>query len=337
MEKIPSRVALSFLAAAAIVVGVSAPAHAADPTIDGAGIITIGDAHWQMDQYGLAYGWDAADVYDLDGYLYYPAEFYSDDYLYCGPSGPPVDGTVTVEANGDLTVACPAGPWGSTGLVATLTIRFYAESASGYLARQFVTISNPTGAEVVVDPAGFDSYYYDGYTGTQGTPGFGTSSSSNTLQPTDTWYVSVDPTGASVVETQAWARTGSTSGHTADSASFLVTYSAADSTFAPGETKYFVNFTNMVIPTAQTPEAAAVALDISLEQTSEFASFSGRLLTGLPEGITAIGWGSTPVTPALANTGSEVSARIVLFGSTAGILALAGGLLVARSRSRSHA
>lgn len=59
-------------AALALVLGVSAPASAADPAIDGDGVVVIGDAQWQFNTYGLEYGWDLADAYDGSGYMYYP-------------------------------------------------------------------------------------------------------------------------------------------------------------------------------------------------------------------------------------------------------------------------
>jgi hypothetical protein len=328
------------LSAGALVFGAAAPANAADPTIDGSGLVTIGAAYWQFDEYGIEYGWDVANVYNSSGYIEYPGYVYGgDDYPYCGASGPQPGGA-TVEANGDLTLACAAAPWGSTGLTAQWTFRVYAESATGYLVRQFLMVSNPTAAPIVLAPDPHTVYYYDGYTGLQGTPGFITSLGNDTVQADDTWFISVDATGGSVAETNAWALTGS-----APAAGIVAfggvgndpyaEYGTADNTYAPGETKYFVAFTNMVIPATADVAGADGAFSDSATLTDEFASFSGRLIAGLPNDITVVGWGATPVTPKLASTGSATQGTIVLLGSTAGILVLAGGLLIAsRKRAR---
>ena len=325
----------------ALVIGAASPALAAEPVIDGDGVVTIGSAHWQFNEYGLAYGWDAADVYSSSGYIYYPAEFYADDYAYCGTGVE--DAVVTVESNGDMTIACPAGPFAATGLTLAINFRLYAESATGYLARQYTTISNNTEAPIDVSED-FLSYYYDGYTGTQGTPGFYTSLGGNTVTANDTGYVSHKPSGASVVETEVWALTGSApdSGIVADDDP-SVRYTD-DSLFEPGETKNFVTYTNMVIPATQDTAGAAAAFELAGQQTGEYGEFTGRLVAGLPEGLTVVGWGVTPTTPepvnpvvpaapVLANTGSDASG-LLIFGFGALLVAAAGVVLVRRTRAQ---
>ncbi len=328
------------VAASALVA--TAPAHAAPPAIDGDGVVTIGDAKWQFDEYGLAYGWDAADVYDPDGYLYYPNEFYVYDYIYCGDSYP--TGSVgTAEANGDFTFECPAIEWSGTGLTAQLTFRMFAPSGNGYLLRQLVTLTNETDAEIDLTGSLF-AYNYEGYTGTQGTSGFFTSLGADTLAANDTGFISVNPSGASVVETEIWAPNGSApdNGIVAnDDPAHL--YGSADSIFAPGETKYFVTFTHMVIPATADPEGAEAAFSIALAQIVEFASFSGRLVTGLPEGIDVVAWGTVPTAevetpeqpeeqPELADTGLDLSGELALLISASAVIALLGALLVASAR-----
>lgn len=324
----------STVAVLALALGAASPALAAEPTVDGDGIVTIGAAHWQVDEYGLAYGWDAADVYDLSGYIYYPGEFYYDNYLYCGTGI--ADADVVVESNGDLTITCPSGPFGSTGLTGSLTFRFYAQSESGYLMRQLVTLTNETDAPIELAD-GIFAYYYDGYTGTQGGPGFITSSGGDTVGADDTGYISHDPSGASVVETEVWAPNGSAPGAGIVGDSHPAITYTEDATFAAGETKYFVNFTNMVIPATQDEEGAAAAFEIASAQTEEYTDFSGRLVEGLPEGLPVVAWGMTPVAPApivptLANTGSDVSALGVA-GLAALLAAAAGLVLIRRTRA----
>ncbi len=351
MNRIRSAATLTVGSAAvlALVLGAASPALAAEPTVDGGGVVTIGGAHWQIDQYGLAYGWDAADVYNSSGYIYYPAEFYIDDYLYCGAGI--ADAEVVVESNGDLTVDCPEAPFGTSGLTASLSFRFYAESGLGYLLRQHVTITNETDAAIEI-PEGLYAYYYDGYTGTQGDPGFVTSSGGSTVSADDTGYVSHHPDGTSVVETEVWAPNGSSpdAGIIGDNHP-AVTYSE-DSSFEAGETKNFVNFTNMVIPASQDEAGASAAFELAGQQTAEYNEFTGRLVAGLPEGLPVVGWGTTPVTPeptpvvpvvptaplapagpVLANTGSDAS-TLGIVGLAALLVAAAGVVLVRRTRAR---
>lgn len=324
-------------AVSAIALALAVPAAASADPIPLDGHIIIGDAQWQIDEYGLAYGWDAADVYDGAGYIYYPDEFYIGDYVYCGDDY--TDAILTNEANGDITVVCPAIDWNSTGLLASVTFRFYAGDANGYLMRELLTVTNPTGATITPTPIE-NCFYLDYYTGDQGAPPFTTSSGNTDIQSDDTWYTTAESDGTSVVETNAWALTGSAATNGISMATGTdvpcASFAAGDSVFAPGETKYFASFTHMVIPTAVTPEAATTALTLAQTQTDEFASFSGRLIVGLPEGITVIGWGATPAAPALASTGSNPLGTSLLAVSTAGILALAGGLLLSSARSRSR-
>jgi hypothetical protein len=333
MMKRAGAVLVSVATGLALAVASAAPANAADPTIDADGTVTIGDAHWHFDQYGLAYGWDAADVYDLDGYIFYPNEFYANGYLYCGTQTQADLGTVTVESNGDLTIACPAAPWGTTGLTASLSFRVYQPADGGYLVRQLVTISNGTAVPIDIDGS-FSALNYEGYTGTQYTDGFLSSLGGDHLEADDTWYISHDTAGASVVETESWARSGSApgAGIVANDGP-QVDFSAADSLFAPGETKYFASFTHMVIPATQDEAGAEAAFALALAQTPEFASFSGRLIAGLPEGITVVGWGTTPVTPALAATGASIEGSGILLGGAVAVL-LVGGALLAVRRAR---
>jgi len=332
----PVAAVTALLAGVALALASAAPAQAADPVVSPDGLVTIGDAYWQFDEYGIQYGWDVANVYDPSGYIEYAGYIYGgDDYVYCG-DGTLTDGTVTIEANGDLTIVCPSHVWGSSGLTAQWSFRVYQPSATGYLVRQFLTVANTTTDPITLTTA-HSINYYDGYTGTEGTPGFLTSLGGNTVDTDDTWYVSVDATGASVAETNAWALTGSApASGIAASSGISAVYGPDHNTYAPGETKYFVAFTNMVIPTTQDGPGAEAAFDASVALTDEFASFSGRLISGLPNDITVIGWGATPVTPALANTGAHTQGTLLLLGSTAGILALAGGLLFAAARARSR-
>ncbi len=324
----------SVAAGLALAMASAAPANAADPTIDADGVVVIGDAKWWFDEFGLAYGWDAADVYDPDGYIFYPNEFYSGGYLYCGADEAPDLGTATVESNGDLTIVCPAAPWGATGLTANPAFRVYQEASGGHLVRQFVTISNPTAAPIDIT-GDFSARNWTGYTGEQGTEGFLTSLGNDEVSANDTWYVSSMPDGAAVVETEAWARTGSApgSGIIATPAQPRAEFGAPHSAFAPGETKYFVTFTHMVIPATKDQAGTDAAFATALAQTPEFTSFSGRLIAGLPEGITVVGWGTTPVTPALAATGVSLEGSGILLGGAIAVL-LVGGVLLAARRAR---
>lgn len=318
------------LAGAALAVGTAAPAYAADPVLEPDGTVIIGDAQWYFDAYGFAYGWDAANHYDPSGYIFYPAEFYAGDYAYCGNLGPGQDGQATVDA-GALDILCPAAPFAATGLTQQVAFRVYPEAGGGYLLRQVVTLTNETDTPIDVQGV-LEVFYYDGpvYTGVQGTPGFLTSLGGDTVAADDTWYLSSVPDGSTVIETEAWARTGSApgAGIVASSGPGL-TFSDGHTQFAPGETKRFLTFTHMVIPATPDEAGYAAALDAALLQIPEFESFSGRLIAGLPPATEYIGWG---VTPGLANTGAELDGAPVVVGAGA-LLLVAGVVLVARRRT----
>jgi LPXTG-motif cell wall-anchored protein len=299
---------------------------------------TVGDVKWGFDEYGLDYGWDAADNYSSNGYAYYPGFFETDtDYLYC----PNYDTTAVVNtlANGDITIDCEStGVIGYAGLENTYHFRLYSTSSNGWLLRVTLDIENTTGADMSINNN--KSYFFGTYWGDVADYNYLTSSGETTdIGSEDSWFISGSKDGSTVYQTSAWARTGQTAAEGLSTAG-AGGYSYVDYTgitFPANSTTHLVQFVNLVIPTAQDEASSTASFATAQAQVSEFDNFCGRLTEGLDPSVDYLGWG-TPTScaqPALADTGRDTSNLwIVLGGSVVLVVLGAAGVLLARRRSR---
>ena len=328
----------------AVLVGVMAAliaaplsAQAADPWPSD-DTFTVGDANWGFDEYGLAYGWDAADNYSSSGYAYYPGYFESDsDYLYC----PNYDTTAVVNtlANGDITIDCEStGVVGYAGLENTYHFRLYSTPSNGWLLRLTLDIENTTGADLTINDN--KSFFYGTYWGAIADFNYLTSSGETTnIGPADSWFIAGEKYGATVYQTSAWARTGQTAaaGLSTDGANGYSYVDYTGVTFPANSTTSLVQFVNLVIPAAQDEASSTAAFATAQAQVGEFDVFCGRLTEGLDPSVDYLGWG-TPTScpqPALAATGQDASnLPIVVGGSVALVILGAVAVIAARRRSR---
>lgn len=321
----------------------------------------VGDAQWQFDEYGLAFGWDVADNWSSDGYVYYPNEFRfapdlspgdSDDYYFlCGDAQNfRSDVTLTEAENGSIDIACPDVPVpGYSSLTSQLNFRIYPETSTGYLVRQHVVISNDSATAVFIPDLELFNYpnLVSGYSAgpyNAGTDAWFEDSSTSPFALTNgaTFYSQGMLDGSSVFLTNAWALTGNgVAAMFMPVAQYDDPYAGASermrtttpNAFAANGETHLLTFTNMVLPADDSPSSALFAQAQTQLQTQEFATFSGRLIEGLPSCTAFAGWGITPgscelnsgVTPPpqpciaeLAQTGMN------FFLSLTGALALSG-------------
>lgn len=298
------------------------------------GDFVVGDAQWRVDEYGLAYGWDVGDIWNNDGYIYYPNEFRfgydanADDlveYFMCGdPSNFDQETVVTTLPSGAIQVECPEVnvPLYSS-LTAKLTFLIYPETETGHLVRQVVAVTNSSSQVVYIpdlEMYNFPNLHTD-YTAGSFSPGIEAwfldsvgldsgLSDSSILSAGSNWYSQGMLNGDSVFLTNSWSVSGS-----AQQANYVPTLdyespyigaslrmrTSAPNAFAPAKTTNLLTFTNMVLPASNDPASAVIAQTAALSQTQEFDSFSGRLVDGLPECTEFIGWGVTPGTCELSS------------------------------------
>lgn len=249
---------------------------------------------------------------------------------------------MTIEDNGDVVVDCAEDAYpGNSELTVTYQLRFFAASSTGWLARTAVTIQNSSDTDVPLTSP--QAVWMPSDRGGVAVQDFLTSSGETLAPaPTDSWFMAGSPTGESVMWTSAWARTGATaaSGLVVDGAAnwLRAVYSAV--TVPAGGAVRLVHFTNMVIPTAVSTEAAAEAWATAQSQTAEFESFSAcRLAAGLDPSLEYVGWGAPvpcrPAAPVLPVTGPSDGA--VTGAALAATLLLGVGiLLAARRRARAE-
>ncbi len=328
MKKILAVAALALAATLAL----PATAANADPLPPG-GIIDVGDARWQVDEWGIAYGWDVANVYGSGGYIYYPGWYYDNSSgLFC--PDPATNATVTYESNGDVSIDCVAfAVPGYTDLFVTFHMRLFAEAAGGYLARVWVNVDNQDDTDVSI--ANLSSWLEVEYVDV-GTFSFLTSSGSTSAPaPDDSWFIAGSSSGDSVIWTGAWAKTGNTAGGPlavyGDPASDLyVDFSGV--TIPANGTANFLQFTHMVIPASQDDAGGAAALSAANAQVSEFNEFCGRLVEGLDFAAEYTGWGVPGACP-LPATGPDATSIAAMSLGAIGVTALGVILLFARRRA----
>ena len=298
------------------------------------GIFIVGDAKWQFDQYGLQYAWDVNDNWNSDGYLSYPNEFSfshdpstgsGGDYFLCSdPSTLATDVEITQLSSGAIDILCPelAVP-GYPNLTAQLHFTLFPGTASGYLLRQTIAITNSSNSyEVIPDlelhnfPNLHTDYWQGQYQGHEEAEWFVDSINSpfvGWLWEDATYFSQGMGDGRAVAVTNAWARTGqaqaehyftdNTNGqgnpYTGSGAKLRT---KAPNYFAPESTTHLLTYTNMVLPSAVSTAAGAVAKATVISQNADYANFSGRLIEGLPDCTTYAGWGTTPGQCSLAGS-----------------------------------
>lgn len=332
------RVTITALLAAGALVAAPPLNAQADPLPPG-GIIDIGDARWWIDVYGIAYGWDTGDVYDPDGYVYYPG-FYEDnaDYLYC--PAPATTATMTTQSNGDVVIDCASDEFTNhVGVTATYQIRLYAGTATGYLARSLVTIRNTT--DTAVPLAELWGYWYTTYVDVDGLT-FLTDSgktSPETTAAADAWFIAGAPNGGSVIWASAWAKPGSTAsaGMAASGDTDAVYVNFPDATVPAGGTLRLLQFTNMVIPATQNEAGTTAAWAAAVAQVPEFATFSttcGRLSAGLEPGVEYLGWGVPGACAPILPVSGPADAGATAFVAGALLVAGLAAVLIVRRRNQ---
>ncbi len=321
-------------------------AAAADPLPPGGTFVVGGEALWQFDDYGISYAWDAGNVYFTSGHIWYPGYYYEDpNYLISCPD-PATNVVATTEPNGDVTVDCAT--WeitGHPGVFATQQIRLFGTENNGYLARQLVTIDNTTAS--AVDFSGLFAYWYPERVRV-GTFSFLTDSgSTDVVAPEDAWFIAGSSSGDSVIWSSAWAKPGSTASAGLVAGGSGSDYVEVDYSAAPipaNTTANFLQYTNMVIPTAKDGPSAAIALAAASAQSAEFSTFCGRIVDGLDQDAQFVGWGSpadcNPVLPASSPmlpasgpaTGSSAVAAGAVAAALIGTWCLGSAVLTARRR-----
>ena len=322
--------------ASGIVISSALPAQAMTwPSDD---VFVIGDAKWYITGNGDEKGWDAADVYENQGYLNWPTDMYSYDYFYCGNgngyySDPVADysqSVVTEESNGDISITCPVweDAWDTyTGLKMQSFVRLYHEEKGGYLERYMTTFTNTTGADITIDDIYLFRSSLDPNAFDSGSGDFITSSGATSLANGDTWSAAGNPDGSTadtLYMSSAWGRTGNGAGLTVDGDVYF--YPNDASTIPAGGSMTIVTYTFMVIPATQDAAGTDAAWAAVQAQASEYATFGGRLTCGIPEGTVVEYWGTAPADscapPTLPNTGFDSH---LVYGSVA---ALAFGALL---------
>jgi LPXTG-motif cell wall-anchored protein len=329
------KLAIAGAIAVAAVLATPAIAANADP-LPPDGEITIGGVIWDIDEYGIAYGWDAAGTYGGSGYLYYPG-FYEDnsDYTYCpDPIG---TATMTTEANGDVVIQCAPDEFTNhPGVSATYQIRLTGAASNGHLARSLVTIENTTGVDVPLTDL-FGYWYTSPYLAGGGLNFVTNSGETTNAAADDAWFTAGSGAGLSVVQTSAWAKPGSTAAAglvvSGGANNLWVEYSGV--TVPAGGAVRLLQYTNMVIPPTADSAGATSALATAAAQTPEFAAFGttcGRLEAGLDPSADYIGWGvPAACAPALPATG-PADGQFAAFAAGALLLAGVGALVFVRRR-----
>lgn len=338
-----SRWLVSIVALLSCVIVPSIPAKATTLSWPVGGTFIVGGAQWQFNEYGLEYAWDVGDVWESDGYLYYPNEFSfshdpatgdGGDYFLCGdPDTFTTEVEITQLNNGEITIVCPEiSVPGFPNLVSQLEFKLYAEADSGYLLRQIISVTNSSdNYEAIPDlelqnfPNLHTDYWQGQYLGHEEAEWFVDSINDpfvGWLWEDATFFSQGMGDGRAVSVTNSWAKTGE-----AEAAHYFTDNTNnlgnpyegsgaklrtdAPNYFAPESTTRFLTFTNMVLPADDNPTSGAEAKAITLAQNQEFSEFSGRLIEGLPECSTYVGWGTTPGTCNLPSTGAGVGTGTV--------------------------
>jgi LPXTG-motif cell wall-anchored protein len=155
------------------------------------------------------------------------------------------------------------------------------------------------------------------------------------LSAGDTWVIVTDPTSQTTVAGSVWAQTGNTATTSSGDISSEETFhDFVSTTFAAGSTTYVADFVTIHLPADPYDDPAIqAAFTAAADASVEFDTFSGRLIAGLPEGITVLNWGSTtPAAPALADTGFDATGTMAFAAGALLLLAGGAGLVISRRR-----
>jgi LPXTG-motif cell wall-anchored protein len=313
------------LSAAAAIVGatvliVAAPAVAA-PWV---GNYVIGGTDWQLRDSASGIGHTYDEAHFLSSVSHRFGALYIDgSYAWCDTATANLD---TDAGTGDLIATCDAQEI-TPGIFVTVNYRLYS---AGDLARMFYTIENRTGADITAS----DFYLFDDYDD-YGVFASSTGLTTGVLSSDDKWVITAASAGTTVAGS-FWALPGNTASTSSGdiSVSEETFHDFVNTTFAAGSTTYVADFVTIHLPLAPfDPSDTTVAFDAAVAAASEFDTFSGRLVAGLPEGITVLNWGeTTPAAPALANTGIDASASIAAAGGAMLLLVGGAGLMITRRR-----
>lgn len=285
--------------------------------------------YWEIDEYGIAYAGDYNENFST---VYYPNEVYGGaDYFFCGDSGDSASGiTVTNEPNGDVTVDCPAvANIVEDGITSTMHFRFYAESDTGYLARQWIEIENTTDSAIELS-SGLYVYYYWNYNEWVEGDNYVTSQGNGYAVAGDTWSAGSDLVGEDIATTSAWAASCFTDAFTPDSGYY---YPNATNTIAANSTTNLLTFFNIAFPTAASADAAEAVYEKVIAQSDEYETLAGRLDDGLPAGEEFVAWTTGACgDDSLADTG--VDGALVDNGALGAFIILGLGAMVYAARRR---
>jgi len=258
------------------------------------------------------------------------------DYTFCG-SAPDYEttSTVTYESNGDITIDCsPVTGIVEPGLVTTIHLRLYAESATGYLARQWVELKNTSDQVVDMTTSPMLNYFFWNAAWTAGNPRESNLGDATVLHDGDVWMASGSNTaGDQIATAAAWGDTVHSDGYVLRGSE--MTFPAEAQVIQPGQTVNLITFMNVVFPATNDAAGAqaAYALALSAARDELALGLHGRLITGLPDCLQVTGWVPAPCA-ALANTGVDATVAGGI-AAGAGALALLGlGLVVARRRAQ---
>ena len=313
------------LSAAAAIVGASVlviagPVAAAAWT----GQVIIGGTEWNLNSSAAGIGHTYDEANNLDRVNHSFGELYIDgNDVSCD------EGTADVETDagtGDTVITCLEEEL-IPGLFTTVNYRLYA---AGDLARLFYTIENRTGADITTsDFYLYDNYdYYGQYLSSSG-------GTTENLSAGDTWVIVTDPTSQTTVAGSVWAQTGNTATTSSGDISSEETFhDFVSTTFAAGSTTYVADFVTIHLPADPYDDPAIqAAFTAATDASVEFDTFSGRLIAGLPDGITVLNWGPTAAAaPALANTGVDTAATTAIAAGALLLLVGGAGLVITRRR-----
>ena len=310
------------LSAAAAIVGASVlviagPAAAAAWT----GQVIIGGTEWNLNSSAAGIGHTYDEANNLDRVNHSFGELYIDgNGVSCDDTTADVE---TDAGTGDTVITCLEEEL-IPGLFTTVSYRLYA---AGDLARLFYTIENRTGTDITAS----DFYLYDNYDN-NGVFKSSTGGTTGVLTSDDKWVITAG-TSATTVAGSFWALPGNTA--STSSGDILNNYESfhdfVSSTFAAGSTTYVADFVTIHLPLGSEASDTTVAFDAAVAAASEFDTFSGRLVAGLPEGITVLNW-TAPAAPALAETGADATASIAVAAGALLLLAGGAGLMISRRR-----
>lgn len=317
--KLSARLSAVAVIAGASVLVIASPAVAAP----WASSQVVGGKYWEFNSSAASFG----HVYDQAFLL--SSATHAFGALYIDGTGVECDEStadVQTEASGDIVVTCEAFEV-ATGLWATPNYRLFS---TGDLGRMFYTIENRTGADISVS----DFYHYDNFDYTDNV--LTSSGSTTVLAANDTWSIN-SALSDSTVSGSAWALPGNTA--TTSTGDPQTNYESfhdfVDLTFEAGSTMYVASYVTTHLPASPFDSADVdAAMVVAAAAMTEFNSFSGRLVSGLPAGITVLNWGAVPgaAAPALADTG--VNGTALAFAGTGALVLVLGGVGLVVSRRR---